>query len=290
MTDTCDDCAHESADLSFPHGTITCFNNLSVTAMMNTNMSDENDANIHVIADGVRNSVGFDWHPLSDGFYFTDNGRDEVHEYYPDDELNFVDSNSHFGFPWCHSLGSGTGDDIKERPEGCSESFIDPNISDPSSVDCSLYQNSFQPLGPHVVPLGIRFYSGSMFPTDFTNSLFIAQRGSGDADSFGYRVSAVKLSDDGKEVIDHKIFADGWYDYDTDTIHGRLVDVEVLNDGSLLISDDYSHQIYRVTYTGTDADETFFSSDSSQTTCDYSYVETPAPTENPTSGTVYIHI
>merc|ERR1712228_911353 len=256
-------------DLSFPHGTITCFNDLSVTAMNNTNMSDANDANIVIIADGVRNSVGFDWHPLFDGFYFTDNGRDEVHEYYPDDELNFVDANNHFGFPWCHSLGSGQ---PNQRNIDCVESFIDPNISNPSSVNCSLYRNSLQPLGAHVVPLGIRFYTGSMFPTDFNNSLFIAQRGSGDADSFGYRVSVVKLSADGKEVIDHEIFADGWYDYGTDTIYGRPIDVEMLNDGSLLISDDHGDgAIYRVTYSG-DTNQMFFVAAVNDTaSCDYSY-------------------
>ena len=104
---TCDDCAHESVDISFPHGTITCFNDISPSAMLMTNMNDSSDPNIILKADGVRNSVGFDWHPDDNGFYFTDNGRDEVHETYPDDELNYVDNNNHFGFPQCHSVGSG---------------------------------------------------------------------------------------------------------------------------------------------------------------------------------------
>ncbi len=108
---TCNDCAADGADISFPHGTITCFVDKSASAMAATNMSNEEDPNIVVKADGVRNSVGFDWNPLNDAFYFTDNGRDEVHpdDSYPDDELNFVPNSdlNHFGFPLCHSLGSG---------------------------------------------------------------------------------------------------------------------------------------------------------------------------------------
>eukprot|EP01084_Bolivina_argentea_P013478 25299_1 len=123
---TCDNCAHETIDISFPHGTIICFHDLSTLAMINTNMSDINDPNIIIKADGVRNSVGFDWHNDNDAFYFTDNGRDEVHENYPDDELNYVGNNNHFGFPNCHSLGSGP---IVERDINCEASYIDPNIS-----------------------------------------------------------------------------------------------------------------------------------------------------------------
>merc|ERR1719203_674026 len=104
-----------------------------------------------------------------------------------------------------------------------------------------------------------------MFPNDFNNSLFVAQRGNGQSDSFGYRVSAIKLSADGSNVIDQKVFADGWYDYDTQTIFGRPVDVTPLSDGSLLISDDGfgtnsgNGALYRVKYNG-DLADTFFDS------------------------------
>ena len=267
---TCDDCAHESVDISFPHGTITCFNDHSSAAMLATNMSDANDPNIILKADGVRNSVGFDWHPDDDGFYFTDNGRDEVHETYPDDELNFVGNNGHFGFPECHSLGSGS---LDIRDINCEESFIDPNISDPSTVNCSIYQNAFQSLGAHVVPLGMRFYDGDMFPNVYTNAIFIAQRGSGDSDSFGYRIAVVKLSDDMSRVVSHSVFASGFYDYGTDTIYGRPVDIEILNDGSLLIADDNGNgAIYRVTFNGNRNDEVLtYNASSPNPICDFSY-------------------
>ena len=112
---TCDDCIDDdgSANFSFPHGTILCFKDLD--QLNSTNMSDRADSNIIVMAEGVRNVVGFDWHPDSNSFYFTDNGQDGGAWSYPDDELNYVqngseynnDNSTHFGFPWCHTLGSG---------------------------------------------------------------------------------------------------------------------------------------------------------------------------------------
>jgi len=281
------DCS--DADLAFPHGTITCFNDSSVEAMMATNMSDPYDPNIIIKAEGVRNSVGFDWfwNGYEEVFYFTDNGRDEIHPNYPDDELNLVrgSGNNHYGFPLCHNLGSG---DIADRACGCASAYVDPEFPNVTVSECAEgYVQAMQALGPHVVPLGLRVYNGSMFPEDFQNTILIAERGSGDTSevNYGYRVAVVQLSEDGTRAVHHSVFADGWFDYDENTYSGRPVDVEVLPDGSVVVANDpwvFSDQrdggIYRVTYNNTDSDRTeeeIFDTDvaSYLSECDYSYVE-----------------
>lgn len=285
---TCNNCSN--ADLAFPHGTITCFVDSSAAAMRATDMSDEYDSNIIIKAEGVRNSVGFDWfwNGYEELFLFTDNGRDEIHPNYPDDELNLVrgSGDNHYGFPMCHTLGSG---DEADRASGCASAFVDPGYTDNVSVsECEMYVQAMQALGPHVVPLGMRVYKGDMFPEDFNNrTVLIAERGSGNTSevSYGYRVAVVQLSDDGTKAVHHTVFADGWYDYDENTYTGRPVEVEVLPDGSLVVASDpwkFSDQrgggIYRVTYNDTSEDRTeeeIFSTDvaSYLSECDYSYVE-----------------
>jgi len=266
----CDNCVDSNGDanFSFPHGTILCFEDMSESALSNTNMSDRSDSNIIIMAEGVKNSVGFDWHPDSDSFYFTDNGRDEIHWQYPDDELNYVlngTEDTHFGFPWCHTLGSGDTDD---RDVGCGISYEYPN----TSRSCSSYEKALQPLGSHVVPLGMRFYNpvgdAYAFPDDYNNAIFIAQRGSGNTSFPGYRISVVKLDDDDEtNVTNLEVFAEGWLD--GSDIYGRPVDVEVLYDGSLVISDDYSDLIYRVSYEGSSGQDVFEADDAA--TCNYTY-------------------
>ena len=118
----------------------------------------------------------------------------------------------------------------------------------------------------------MRFYTGNMFPTDFTNAIFIAERGSGNdiSDRIGFRIVTVKLNETTGLPIDHKIFAYGW-EVGNDIINGRPVDVSILNDGSLLISDDDDNAIYRITYNG-DKSKTFFNYTNNNNNCDYSYV------------------
>ena len=180
-----------------------------------------------VVARGVRNSVGFDWHPQTGELWFTDNGRDELGDDVPPDELNHVsEPGLHFGFPYCHG---GT-------------------ISDPqfgNLATCEEFTPPAMPLGPHVASLGVRFYTGDMFPAEYRDQLFIAEHGSWNRSvPIGYRLSLVRL--DGDEAESYEIFAEGWLK-DGQAL-GRPVDLLVMPDGSLLVSDDTANVIYRITY------------------------------------------
>ena len=114
-----------------------------------------------------------------------------------------------------------------------------------------------------------------MLPNDYINAVFIAERGSGDSDSYGYRIAVVKLSNDRSKVVSHSIFAQGWYDYDNNIINGRPVDVAILNDGSLLVSDDHGANgaIYRITFNGDKTEQILtYNASAPDPTCDFSYV------------------
>jgi glucose/arabinose dehydrogenase len=180
-----------------------------------------------VFARGVRNSVGFDWHPETKELWFTDNGRDWLGDDKPDCELNHAPrANMHFGFPYCHS-----GD-----------------ISDPEFGHlrkCPEFTPPVVKLGPHVAPLGMRFYTGSMFPAEYRNNIFIAEHGSWNRSrKIGYRIKRVALS--GDKPVKHEVFAEGWLQ--GQTAWGRPVDVLVMPDGALLVSDDHAGAIYRISY------------------------------------------
>jgi len=180
-----------------------------------------------VFAHGVRNSVGFDWHPETKELWFTDNGRDWLGDDRPPDELNRApQSGLHFGFPYCH------GKDIADPEFGtkrlCSD-FVPPVLD----------------LGPHVAALGMRFYTGTMFPPGYRNQIFIAEHGSWNrSKKIGYRVMRVRL--EGNRVAEYEVFAAGWLQ--GEQVWGRPVDVQVMPDGALLVSDDYAGAIYRISY------------------------------------------
>jgi glucose/arabinose dehydrogenase len=182
-----------------------------------------------VFARGVRNSVGFDWQPQTHELWFTDNGRDMLGDDAPPDELNHAPrAGMHFGYPYCH------GGDIADPEFGLKRA-------------CNQFTPPAQKLGPHVASLGMRFYTGSMFPAAYRNQIFIAEHGSWNrSKKIGYRVSLVRLQD-GKAVA-YEPFVSGWLQGETNW--GRPVDVLVLPDGSLLVSDDFAGAIYRVTYSG----------------------------------------
>lgn len=179
-----------------------------------------------VFASGIRNTVGFDWHPETKELWFTDNGRDWMGDDWPPDELNHAPKKGlHFGFPFCTA----------SRP--------DPEYG--KGKDCSTFVPPERELGPHVAALGMRFYTGTMFPAEYRNQIFIAEHGSWNRSrKIGYRISLVRLKD-GK-AISYETFAEGWLDGQKTL--GRPVDVLVLPDGSLLVSDDYAGTIYRITY------------------------------------------
>ncbi len=185
---------------------------------------------MEVVQRGVRNTVGFTWHPVTKNIWFTDNGRDSMEgEELPSCELNTATKTGmHFGYPYCHA---GT---VK-----------DPEFGD--KRPCSDFEKPADKLGGHVAPLGLKFYTGSMFPSTYKNNLFIAEHGSWDRKpKSGYNLTLVKLND-GK-VSGHELFASGWLDEATQKNWGRPVDVLLLPDGSMLVSDDQAGVVYRISY------------------------------------------
>lgn len=188
---------------------------------------NDDGSGFEIFAEGIRNSVGFAWHPTSKELWFTENGRDMMGNDVPRDELNHAPTAGlHFGFPYCH--------------EG---SIADPEFG--KGVDCSQYTAPVEKLGPHVAAIGMRFYTGNMFGEAYKNQVFIAEHGSWNrAEPLGYRVSLVKLDASGKS-LGYSTFAEGWLQADGKVL-GRPADVEIMQDGAMLISDDYSGVIYKV--------------------------------------------
>ena len=182
---------------------------------------------LQTFARGVRNSVGFDWHPATGELWFTDNGRDLMGDDVPPDELNHAPKpGMHFGYPYCHG---GT--------------VADPEYGHKRS--CSDLAAPAQNLGAHVASLGMRFYTGRQFPAQYRNRIFIAEHGSWNrSQKTGYRVSMVTL--EGNRALAYEPFASGWLQ--GESAWGRPADVLVLPDGSLLVSDDHAGAIYRIRY------------------------------------------
>ncbi|PYN46892.1 MAG: sorbosone dehydrogenase [Candidatus Rokuibacteriota bacterium] len=182
-----------------------------------------------VVARGVRNSVGFDFDPATGDLWFTDNGRDWLGDDQPPDELNHLTKvGEHFGFPFCH--GNGIRDPEHNAGRSCGE-FTAPA----------------RELGPHVAAIGMRFYTGRMFPEKYRGGIFIAEHGSWNRSTpIGYRVSFVKIENG--RATSYESFASGWLT--GSTASGRPADVLVMPDGALLVSDDKAGRIYRITYAG----------------------------------------
>jgi glucose/arabinose dehydrogenase len=181
---------------------------------------------------GVRNTVGFDWHPKTRQLWFTDHGRDWISDELPSDELNVVKhQGEHFGFPYCHQ--GDTLDPVYGKDRSCAQ-FTAPVMN----------------LGAHIAPLGTRFYTGKMFPAEYQNNIFIARHGSWNRSvKQGFDVYRVALDAKGK-VAKAEPFLTGFItdDKGDPPMWGRPVDVLVLKDGSMLVSDDYNGIVYRVSY------------------------------------------
>jgi glucose/arabinose dehydrogenase len=181
-----------------------------------------------VVAFGVRNSVGFDWNPENKQMYFTDNGRDWLSEDVPEDELNrVVKVGEDFGAPYCYQ----------------------GNIPDPEfgwGHSCSEFTPPVGLMGPHAAALGFRFYTGNMFPESYRNAIILARHGSWNrSKKFGGDVVVVKLDKDGK-VKSIEPLITGFLE--NNSYVGRPVDVMLLKDGSILVSDDWNGAVYRVSY------------------------------------------
>ncbi len=188
---------------------------------------DPDGENFEIYARGVRNTVGFDWHPHTGELWFTDNGRDSMGDDIPPDELNRAPrAGLHFGFPHCHGTN-----------------VLDPQFGQGRS--CDEFTLPEMNLGPHVAALGMRFYTGAMFPDQYRNQIIIAEHGSWDRSvPIGYRVTLVRL--EGGRAADYEVFAEGWLQ--NGDAWGRPVDVQVMPDGALLVSDDRAGAIYRIAY------------------------------------------
>lgn len=188
-----------------------------------------------VYARGVRNSVGFAWHPVTGDLWFTDNGRDNISkdvtitDNLPPGELNRApEAGLHFGFPYIHG-----------------GIIPDPEFGEGHSPDD--YTPPAQRLGPHVAPLGLVFYTGEMFPDGYKNQILIAEHGSWNRQQkIGYRITLVTVYDN-RQPVTYTTFAEGWLEGNENW--GRPNDIEMMPDGSILVSDDQAGAIYRITYT-----------------------------------------
>ena len=182
---------------------------------------------LEVFARGIRNTVGFDWDPVTKDLWFNEHGRDMMGDDMPSCELDHAPkAGMHFGFPYCHQ--GDTPDPEYGAKRKCDE-FTPPTLKQ----------------GGHVAPDGLRFYTGRMFPPEYAGRIFIAQHGSWNrSKKLGYRVMLVTLKDG--HAATYTPFATGWLQGESPW--GRPVDVLVLPDGSLLVSDDKAGALYRITY------------------------------------------
>ena len=184
---------------------------------------------VDVYASGIRNSVGFDWHPVTAALWFSDNGRDWMGDNLPPGELNRAsEAGLHFGFPYIH------GGDVTDPDYGRQHKPAD-------------YTPPAHKLDAHVAPLGIEFYVGKQFPAEFHHALFVAEHGSWNRSrKVGYRVMVARVSEEGR-VLSYEPFVTGWLQGEANW--GRPVDIEIMPDGSMLISDDQKGAVYRISYT-----------------------------------------
>ncbi|MEO7578635.1 MAG: PQQ-dependent sugar dehydrogenase [Massilia sp.] len=190
---------------------------------------DPDGSHFEEYARGIRNVVGFAFHPQTKALWFTDNGPDSLGDNGPSDELNVAPkAGLHFGFPYCH--GGAVPDPEFAKGRSCDE-FVAPVAK----------------LGPHVASLGLTFYTGTQFPTTYQGNLFVAEHGSWNRPNrIGYRIALITLY--GDKVVSDTPFLEGFLR--GEAVVGRPADVAVLADGSMLVSDDYGGRVYRITYDG----------------------------------------
>lgn len=186
---------------------------------------------VKVVQHGVRNTVGFDWHPETGDLWFTDNGRDWLGDEEPECELNHARAaGEHFGYPYCHQ-----------------GEILDPEFG--KGKQCADYRSPVIKMGPHTAPLGMEFYTKTNFPVEYQNDIYVARHGSWNRkEKIGYDVVRVSQQADGSYAS--QPFITGWLSDDKEEVSGRPVDVELMPDGSMLISDDFADAIYRVYYAG----------------------------------------
>ena len=202
---------------------------LPPTSVSQIRRVDPKTGNAELVALGVRNSVGGDVDPRSGKYWFTENARDWLGDDSPSDKLNMISKmGEHFGYPYCHQ-----GD------------IPDPKFA--MGHKCSEFTPPVVKLGDHVAPLGMKFYTGSMFPAEYKNNILIAEHGSWNRHQYqGARIVRVIVGPDGKNPKT-EVFASGWIE-GKQTYLGRPADIILAKDGSILVADDWAGAIYRISY------------------------------------------
>jgi glucose/arabinose dehydrogenase len=190
---------------------------------------------MEIVARGVRNTVGFDWHPVTKELWFTDNGRDWAGNDGPPDELNRVakgQEGANYGFPYCHA--NGVADPDIKMPNPCA------GVVMPAAI-----------LGPHAGALGMKFYTGNMFPAAYKDVALVARRGSWNREKkFGYDVSVARTAGGTAKL---EPFLGGMLDEAKNEFYGRPTYVLQMADGSILVSDEQNGATYRISYTAPQA-------------------------------------
>ncbi|WP_210202524.1 PQQ-dependent sugar dehydrogenase [Alsobacter soli] len=192
---------------------------------------DREGKNREVFATGIRNSVGMDFSPKDKTLWFTDNQVDGMGDKIPPGELNrATQPGQNFGFPW---YGGGKVRTVEYKEDQVPQNVVFPQVE----------------MDAHAADLGMTFYTGRMFPKKYQGAIFSAQHGSWNrTDPIGARVMVTTLKEDGT-ADKTDVFAEGWLTPDGEYL-GRPVDVAMLKDGSLLVSDDFAGALYRITYEG----------------------------------------
>jgi glucose/arabinose dehydrogenase len=216
-----------------PAGKVALYEQLGIGGMIKLNAFDGSKR--EVVARGVRNSVGMDINPKDKTVWFTDNQTDGMGDDIPPGELNRITKpGEHFGYPFIHGnnvqiAGTAAAPDLKDMKPPAA--WTKPQIEFPA----------------HQAQLGMTFYNGKMFPAAYQGGIFVAAHGSWNrTKASGGLVDFVSLKADGT-ADKHTVFAQGWLD-ENGIYRGRPVDVAVMKDGSLLVSDDFAGAIYRITY------------------------------------------
>jgi len=212
-----------------PRDKLKLYNEVGIGGMIRMNAFDGSKREVY--ATGIRNSVGHDFNPKDGTLWFTDNQTDGMGDDIPAGEINRITkAGQFFGYPW------------KQGKTRITEFGYDKDALPGNIVDPQVYMDA------HAADLGMSFYTGRQFPARYQGGIFSAQHGSWNRTKpIGARVMFTSLKADGT-ADKTEVFADGWLDADTGTYRGRPVDVAVMKDGSLLVSDDYAGAIYRITY------------------------------------------
>ena len=212
-----------------PRNKIDLFNKVGIGGIVRMNPFDGSKREVY--ATGIRNSVGLEFNPTDKSLWFTDNQTDGMGDLIPEGEINrATKAGQFFGYPWKQGK-------TRITDEGYDKDPLPANITDPQ-----VYTEA------HAADLGLAFYTGKAFPAKYQGGLFSAQHGSWNRTSpIGARILFTSMKADGT-ADKTEVFADGWLDAATGLYRGRPVDVAMMKDGSMLISDDFAGALYRVTY------------------------------------------